>query len=58
MDRAATPRIYLEIPPSLFATVIKGLAEADLTSSARVVVEKPFGHDLASARALAAELDQ
>jgi glucose-6-phosphate 1-dehydrogenase len=52
------PVFYLEIPPSLFATVIKGLAEADLTSSARVVVEKPFGHDLASARALAAELHQ
>ena len=54
----AHPVFYLEIPPSLFATVIKGLAEADLTSSARVVVEKPFGNDLASARALAADLHQ
>jgi len=53
-----TPVFYLEIPPFLFATVIKGLAAADLTSSARVVVEKPFGHDLASARALAIELHQ
>jgi len=50
------PVFYLEIPPSLFATVVKGLAEADLIKSGRVVVEKPFGHDLASARALADEL--
>ena len=52
------PVFYLEIPPSLFATVIKGLAEAGLTKNARVVVEKPFGHDLASGAALAAELHQ
>ena len=52
------PVFYLEIPPSLFATVVKGLAEADLIKSGRVVVEKPFGHDLASARALADELHQ
>ena len=43
---------YLEIPPSLFGMVIKGLADAGLTNGARVVVEKPFGHDSASARAL------
>ena len=49
---------YLEIPPFLFGTVVKGLAEAGLTKTARVVVEKPFGHDLESARALAAELHQ
>ena len=53
---AAAPAFYLETPPSLFATVVKGLAGAGLTGSARVVVEKPFGHDLASARALADEL--
>jgi glucose-6-phosphate 1-dehydrogenase len=53
---AATPVFYLEIPPSLFGMVIAGLSEANLTKSARVVVEKPFGHDLASARALAAEI--
>jgi glucose-6-phosphate 1-dehydrogenase len=47
---------YLEVPPSLFATVVKGLAGADLLSRARVLVEKPFGSDLASARALSAEL--
>lgn len=49
---------YLEIPPALFATVVKGLADAGLTDGARVVIEKPFGHDLESARALAAELHQ
>jgi glucose-6-phosphate 1-dehydrogenase len=52
------PVFYLEIPPSLFAMVIKGLSQAGLTANARVVVEKPFGHDLESARALAVELHQ
>ena len=55
---AATPVFYLEIPPNFFGTVVKGLAGAGWTKSARVVVEKPFGHDLASARDLAAELHQ
>jgi glucose-6-phosphate 1-dehydrogenase len=51
------PTFYLEIPPSLFATVVEGLAKAGLVSDGqRVVVEKPFGHDLASAQALAADL--
>ena len=51
------PTFYLEIPPSLFATVVEGLSKAGLVSRGqRVVVEKPFGHDLASARALAADL--
>ena len=49
---------YLEIPPSLFGMTIKGLSEAGLTETARVVVEKPFGHDLESARELAAEIHQ
>ena len=49
---AQTPVFYLEIPPFLFGTVVKGLADAGLTKAARVVVEKPFGHDQASARAL------
>ncbi len=53
---ASTPVFYLEIPPFLFGTVVKGLAESGLTKSARVVVEKPFGHDLESARALAEEI--
>jgi glucose-6-phosphate 1-dehydrogenase len=50
------PVFYLEIPPSLFGTVVEGLARVGLTKRARVVVEKPFGHDLASARALNSEL--
>ncbi len=53
-----TPVFYLEIPPFLFGRVVQGLAAAGLTKNARVVVEKPFGHDLESARALAAELHQ
>jgi glucose-6-phosphate 1-dehydrogenase len=53
---AKRPVFYLEIPPSLFATVVHGLGEAGLTENARVVIEKPFGHDLESARALNAEL--
>ncbi|MBV9582468.1 MAG: glucose-6-phosphate dehydrogenase, partial [Chloroflexi bacterium] len=52
------PVFYLEVPPSLFGMVVKGLAGAGLTKNARVVVEKPFGHDQASARALADELHQ
>lgn len=55
---ATTPVCYLETPPSLFATVVRGLAGAGLVEHGRVVVEKPFGHDLASARALADELQQ
>jgi glucose-6-phosphate 1-dehydrogenase len=55
---AQAPVFYLEIPPFLFATVVKGLTEAGLTATARIVVEKPFGHDRASARALAEELHQ
>jgi glucose-6-phosphate 1-dehydrogenase len=50
------PVFYLEIPPSLFGRVVDGLAHANLTSHARVVVEKPFGHDLASARELNRQL--
>lgn len=54
---AHEPVFYLEIPPSLFATVVAGLANEGLVGDRRrVVVEKPFGHDLASARQLAADL--
>jgi glucose-6-phosphate 1-dehydrogenase len=53
-----TPVFYLEIPPFLFGTTVKGLGKADLIRGGRVVVEKPFGHDLESARELAAELHQ
>jgi glucose-6-phosphate 1-dehydrogenase len=55
---AEHPVFYLEIPPFLFGRVVQGLHDAGLTKNARVVVEKPFGHDLESARALAAELHQ
>ena len=55
---ASSPVFYLEIPPFLFGRVVEGLANAGLTEHARVVVEKPFGHDLESARALATELHQ
>src|SRR6476660_8384552 len=55
---ATTPVFYLEIPPFLFGQVVKELHDAGLTKNARVVVEKPFGHDLESASALAAELHQ
>jgi glucose-6-phosphate 1-dehydrogenase len=58
MGDAQHPVFYLEVPPSLFATVVAGLADVGLTTGARVVVEKPFGHDLESARALAADLHQ
>jgi glucose-6-phosphate 1-dehydrogenase len=56
IDDAERPVFYLEIPPSLFSTVVNGLAKAGLTENAQVVIEKPFGHDLESARALNAEL--
>ncbi|MBS1678212.1 MAG: glucose-6-phosphate dehydrogenase [Actinobacteria bacterium] len=56
IEDASTPVFYLEIPPFLFGPVIKGLHDAGLTGSARVVVEKPFGHDLASARQLNEEV--
>jgi glucose-6-phosphate 1-dehydrogenase len=49
---ASRPAHYLAIPPSLFATVIRGLGAAGLADHARVIVEKPFGRDLASARKL------
>src|SRR3954452_8405107 len=58
LNGATSPVFYLEIPPFLFGTVIKGLAEAGLTNGGRVVVEKPFGHDLASARELADEIHE
>jgi glucose-6-phosphate 1-dehydrogenase len=58
ISEARTPVFYLEIPPFLFGTVIKGLHDAGLTDGARVVVEKPFGHDRESAIALAEEIHQ
>jgi glucose-6-phosphate 1-dehydrogenase len=55
---AGRPVFYLEIPPALFCTVVQGLGKASLTENARVVIEKPFGHDIESARELNAELQQ
>ena len=58
IDGFNLPVFYLEIPPFLFGRVVGGLTNAGLTKNARVVVEKPFGHDLESARALAEEMHQ
>jgi glucose-6-phosphate 1-dehydrogenase len=52
LDGAKRPLHYLAIPPSMFATVVKGLADSSCAKDARIVVEKPFGRDLASARDL------
>jgi glucose-6-phosphate 1-dehydrogenase len=52
LGKVRCPAHYLAIPPSLFGTVIKGLGASGLAENARVIVEKPFGRDLASARAL------
>jgi glucose-6-phosphate 1-dehydrogenase len=52
LGQAKAPLHYLAIPPSLFATVVAGLGASGCAVGARVVVEKPFGHDLASARHL------
>jgi glucose-6-phosphate 1-dehydrogenase len=52
LGKARRPAFYLAIPPPLFGTVIKGLGAANLAQNARVIVEKPFGRDLASAREL------
>ena len=49
---AHQPAHYLAIPPVLFETVVKQLAESNCAKGARVIVEKPFGHDLASAQDL------
>ena len=49
---AERPAYYLAIPPALFGTVIEGLGRAGLAGGARVIVEKPFGRDLASAQQL------
>jgi glucose-6-phosphate 1-dehydrogenase len=52
LGEARRPLHYLAIPPSLFGTVVKALKASGCADDARVVVEKPFGHDLASAQAL------
>ncbi len=55
---AKRPAHYLAIPPTLFGTVIRGLQSVNLHRDARVIVEKPFGRDLASAQALDDEVQQ
>ena len=52
LGSARRPAHYLAIPPALFGTVVEGLGNAGLAERARVIIEKPFGHDLASAKAL------
>ena len=58
IGESSRPLFYLAIPPDAFATVVTGLASLGCRrQDARVVVEKPFGRDLASARALNQTLD-
>jgi glucose-6-phosphate 1-dehydrogenase len=52
LGNAQRPLFYLAIPPSLFTVVVDGLRDSGCAQNARVVVEKPFGRDLASAQAL------
>jgi glucose-6-phosphate 1-dehydrogenase len=52
LGSAQRPTHYLAIPPSLFGLVVEQLSRSGCTSGGRVIVEKPFGHDLASAREL------
>jgi glucose-6-phosphate 1-dehydrogenase len=52
LENAASPLHYLAIPPSLFGTVVENLAKSGCATDARVVIEKPFGHDEESAREL------
>ena len=56
LGTAQRPLYYLVIPPSVFPTVVEGLAKSGCIKDARVVLEKPFGRDLASARELNATL--
>src|SRR4051794_4257478 len=56
MGDANRPAFYLEVPPSLFARIVRELGKAGLADGARGGIEKPFGHDLESARRLQAEL--
>jgi glucose-6-phosphate 1-dehydrogenase len=56
LGNASHPTHYLAIPPSMFATVVRELGRSSCARNARVVLEKPFGHDLPSAQALNATL--
>jgi glucose-6-phosphate 1-dehydrogenase len=57
LDGSKRPAHYLAIPPSLFPVVVEGLGKSGCADRARVIVEKPFGRDLPSARDLNAVLD-
>ena len=52
LNGAQRPAFYMAIPPSIFPAVVEQLANAGCTQGARVILEKPFGHDLVSAQAL------
>src|SRR5262249_20583238 len=52
LGAAQRPAYYLAIPPGLFETVVEQLGKTGSTNDARVIIEKPFGHDLLSAQAL------
>ena len=52
LNDAQRPAFYMAIPPSIFPVVVEQLAKAGCTQGARVILEKPFGHDLVSAQAL------
>ncbi len=56
LGSASRPAHYLAIPPDLFTSVVESLAKSSCIKNARVIVEKPFGHDLASAQKLNAAL--
>src|SRR5438128_2531273 len=56
LGSATRPTHYLAIPPNLFSSVVESLARSGCMNNARVIVEKPFGHDLASAQQLNAAL--
>src|SRR5207249_10670151 len=52
LEGARRPAIYLAVPPHLFAPAIEQLAKSGCAKDARIIIEKPFGRDLASAKNL------
>ena len=58
LGEAQRPTHYLAIPPSLFETVVRQLGESGCAKGGRVVIEKPFGHDLATALELNAVVNR
>jgi glucose-6-phosphate 1-dehydrogenase len=57
LGEAKRPLHYLAVPPSLFATVAEALAQSGCADNARLVIEKPFGHNRATALALSRLLE-